>query len=97
MEFKLPTEIAEERQNLPDTITLHQHMFVDDHAELHCFTNPAEITALITPILDHQAEWGFTTNMDKSFALLKIQGRGCRKKIKIWPTKSSSTNMEQSK
>ena len=57
-------------------------MFVDDHAAIHCFTNPAEITTLIAPILDHKAEWGFTTNMDKSFALLKIQGKGCRKKVK---------------
>ena len=51
MEFKPPTSIAEELSNLSETISLHQHMFVDDHAEIHCFNNLAEIAELITPIL----------------------------------------------
>ena len=82
MEFKPPIAIAEELSNLFETISLHRHLFVDDHAEIHCFNNLAEITELISPILDLQVDWGFTTNMDKSFALLKVQGRGCKNQIK---------------
>ena len=57
-------------------------MYVDDHAEIHTITKIPQIQALIQPILEVQQDWGFSTNMSKSFALIKLQGRGCRKKLK---------------
>ena len=78
MEFDVPKYINKELHGMPpDTISLHRHMYVDDHAEIHLINKIQQIQELLTPIMDIQKEWGFITNMDKSYVLIKIQGKGC--------------------
>ena len=83
MDFKIPKYLIPQAEWCPlDTISMHQHVYTDDHAEIHTIKEPTEIQKLITTILESQRQWGMATNMDKSFALVKLQGKGCRKKLK---------------
>jgi len=83
MDFTVPKNLIEELEECTvETISLHKHMFVDDHAEIHVIQQVDEISKLIVPILEMQGPWGLATNMDKSFALVKVQGKGSKKKLK---------------
>lgn len=82
MQFEIPKEwIPALNVHELNTIQMHKHMYVDDHAEIHCINDTKDISALIVPILEEQREWGLSTNMSKSFAMVQMQGRGSRKKL----------------
>ena len=80
MDFNIPKHLLPDAEwNKLDTISMHQHAYIDDHAEIHTIRDPSEIQRLVTPILDTQTQWGMATNMDKSYALVKLQGKGRNK------------------
>ena len=59
MSFDVPKYLLPELSKYPkETISLHKHMYVDDHAEIHTITKIPQIQALIQPILDVQQDWG---------------------------------------
>ena len=57
MDFTIPKHLIKEAVWPPrETITMHQHMYIDDHAEIHVTQEPTHIANLITPILQIQQE-----------------------------------------
>ena len=81
MSFEVPETLVQ-GTGLGGHVALHRHMYIDDHAEVHTIDLPKHIAPLVIPIIAGQEEWGLKTNMDKSFVIIQMQGRGSRKRIK---------------